>query len=70
MNFPELISDTGFSACDSVRDAASGVMAWDAPAVASVGPVVSSAVSKEGALSGVPVGLVVWQAAGVAADAR
>ncbi|MGD8555794.1 MAG: hypothetical protein PVJ14_00420 [Chromatiales bacterium] len=66
ISFPELIPDIGFSAYDSGQDAASDGTAWDAPEVASVGPVVSTAVSQVDARSGAPVGLAV----GVAAAAR
>jgi hypothetical protein len=70
MNDPELISDTRFSACDSGRAGASVVTAWDAPVMASGGQGVVLAVLQAGARSGVPVGLVVWQEVGMAADAQ
>ena len=54
MKFVELISDIGFSAYGPVRDAASDVKAWGAPARASDGLVVLSAVSREGVRSDVP----------------
>jgi hypothetical protein len=53
MNDPELISDTGFSACDSGLDAASVVTAWGAPAVASDGQGDVLAALPAGAQSGV-----------------
>ena len=70
MDSPELIPDSGFSADDSVRDAASGVKAWDAPAGASDEPAALPAVSREDALWGVPGGLVVLRAGVVVAAAR
>ncbi len=66
MDSPELIPDSGFSAYDSVRDAASGVKAWDAPARASVVP----AALQEGALSGVPAGQAVLGAVAAVAASR
>ncbi len=56
MDTPEWIPDSRISAYDSVRDAASGVMAWDAPARASDVQAALSAVSQEGVRSGVPGG--------------